>query len=96
MKKITKQAIKLAQQIGAEYDKIELTDYGFFDAYHDTMLYQKEGAWEEVGEIEYFEEKGEIKHAEGGIKQLMETLAYCKAVVKLQEMTRKLPKAIYC
>ena len=93
--KLTSEALRLARQIDSLYNKVELSDYGFFETYHDTMLYQRDGAWEEASEIQYHTDRGEIKFAEAGIKNLQETLAFCKAVIKVQEMTRKLPEPIY-
>jgi hypothetical protein len=95
---LTNKAVKLAEQISREYDKIYLDDYNFFDTYHDTMLYQKDGAWEIVNEVEEYERRGTdqyLGYTEDHIIELEKTLLFCKAVIKVQTLTAKLPEAIF-
>ena len=95
MKKLTKQASAIARKIDSQYSLLKSDRFGFFETYHDTMLDQVDAAWEEVEETAYFEEKGEIEHAQTGIKNLTEALKFCQAVIKLQTMTDKLPEPIF-
>ena len=93
---ITKQAVHLANLIDKQYNLLKSDKFGFFDAYHDTMLAQCDCAWQEVDETEYFEKLGELDNAEAGVNNLVETLKFCTAVIRLQAMTDKLPEPIFC
>lgn len=91
MKKLLKKAGQLASAIDAEYMKLDM-ETDFSNNMHDTMLIQKDCAWQEVGEMEHYTKK---EHLEKTIEALEKTLAYCKAVINAQEVVNKIPEAIF-
>ena len=103
MLKKVDEATELATQITKYYNALTITNSQFFDLYHDTMLYQKNGAWEEVDELEAFIKqqmiKPSVQNIDGVIKKyiknLKDTLKYCKAVIKAQTQVNKIPDAIF-
>ena len=107
MKTTVKNAIKLAEQIDALYNKLTLGNYGFFDAFHDDLRIQRDCACDEVNELEEYLQNPTKKYgfmkkkptgaecADMCMQNLVDTLNYCEAVIKLQEQTLKLPKSIY-
>lgn len=97
MKKVVKQAIDLANKIEAEYMKLDPNKSEIiFDQFHDNMQIQKDCAWQEVDEIEMYAEKKETEqYIQSGIDNLTKTLAYCKAITKLQKQAEAVPECIY-
>lgn len=107
MKTTVNNAIKLAQQIEKEYMKLTAEDTNFFDHHHDNLRIQMDCAWDEVEELkEYLKNKtkkyGYQHHKPTGaecadvcMRNLQDTLTYCKAVIDLQTQTNNLPKSIY-
>ena len=92
---ISQQARKIAQQIENQYNELNNETPYFFDQHHDDMRIQRDCSYEELTEIEAYEQRGEIKFAKIGLKNLKETLIYMKAIIKLQEQTNNLPRSIY-
>jgi len=92
---LLKKAIKIANAISKEYNLLTIENNNFFNQYHDDLMIQRDCAWQVVNDIEYYEEKNEIKNALLDIKNLEKTLIYCKAVIALQKQTNKLPESIY-
>jgi hypothetical protein len=83
---------KILSDIQKEYNKLNLMDYGFFDAHHDNMRIQLDCAREHADEIPFLKTK---EDKEGYIADLRDTLLFMQEVIKLQEMTRALPKCIF-
>ena len=88
-------AVRIYRNICDQYNLLASDKYRFFETYHDTMLDQKDGAMEIVGEIEHYVKTDQIAFAKANIKELNKTLSFCKAVINLQEMTEKLPEPIF-
>ena len=95
MRTLTKKAISLAALISRQYNMLELDKYKFFETYHDSMRCQMECAWEEVDNVAAYEEDNDEDSALSSISLLQQTLTYCKAVIRLQKLTKALPEAIY-
>lgn len=96
MKREFKKAQQIYERICALYLKLGL-DAGeaFFDMYHDHLLCQRDGAGSELDEMEEYMEKDNSRAFKMCMDNLVATEKYCKAVIKLQEQTRKLPESIY-
>ena len=103
MKKYIKKANMLASKIEAEYNKLNLLEYNFFDTYHDDLRIQMDCAWQEVDElVEYSENPNKLFGDKTGLEcmqycigNLSATLEYVTSVIRLQEQTMNLPKSIY-
>lgn len=84
------------ENICALYLKLDLeAGEAFFDMYHDDLLCQREGAGEELDEMEEYMENDNRKAFDMSFKNIAATEKYCKAVIKIQELTRELPESIY-
>jgi len=84
--------MKLAKEIEKQYMLLDGQDGNFFDTYHDMMKIQSDCAWGVVDEMEF---NKELEHYDLDITSLEDTLEYCKAVIAIQELTNKLPSAIF-
>lgn len=103
MKTTVNNATKLARKINEAYVALSGDDMNFFNQYHDSLRIQADCAWDEVAELEEYLQNPTNKYgrrtglecANMGMQNLVDTLKYCEAVIKLQEQTLKLPKSIY-
>jgi hypothetical protein len=95
MKNHLKTANKLVSEINKLYNQLTIENERFFETYHDDLRIQSDCSFELLGEIEYYEEKGETKFVGPLIEDLRQTLTYCKAVIDLQTQTNNLPKSIF-
>jgi len=93
--KLTQQANRLSNKINACYNAIDITQWNFFETYHDAMLYQRDGAREVAAEVEHYEKKEDIVNAEEGVQTLKDTLEFCNAILKIQKQVTNLPTAIF-
>ena len=63
--KILSQIVRICKAIDREYDKLSIEKNSLvFDRYHDDMLYQSEGAWNECNEIEHSLNEGKLTQEE--------------------------------
>ena len=92
---LTKIAATLARKIELEYSKLNNDDPNFFETYHDNVRCQMDCAYQIAGEVEIYVEKDDLKSAKEQVKDLQDTLKYCKAVIELQKQTVNLPKCIF-
>ena len=103
MNKQFKKGLALANKIDATYNKLDNYNEYFFDAYQDDLRVQRDCAFMELDELEEYcknpkKQFGDITGTEGVeicIKNLEDTLTYCNAVIKLQNLSKELPKSIY-
>lgn len=97
---------KIITQIEKEYNKLNMNENNFFETYHDIMLTQRDCAYEESEEYDYYITHSETFKANGKVKTnidcakeciitLNNILKYMKAIIQLQELTRKLPEPIF-
>lgn len=95
-KKLLSEALKIVNQIRAEYNKIDFKSE-FSTNKHDIMLYQKSGAIEEYYELKHMIENNKItvNHAKDYLKTLNDSLKFMKSVIKIQEQINKLPDPIF-
>ena len=95
---ILKQAKKICKSIDRQYDKLSIDKNDLvFNRYHDDMMYQSEGAWSEFNEIESYLNADDLTQdeADAYIKNLNDTLDFCKAVIKTQEASVKIPSTVF-
>lgn len=80
-KRVIDKAYKVMSKIRKEYEKMSPSS-----EYHDALYYQRQGANEELGEMLYDFEQGNLVHLAGGLKVLEDTLKTCKLANKIEGM----------
>tara|TARA_R110000822_G_scaffold253568_1_gene380011 strand:+ start:187 stop:501 length:315 start_codon:yes stop_codon:yes gene_type:complete len=96
--KILSQIVRICKAIDREYDKLSIEKNSLvFDRYHDDMLYQSEGAWNECNEIEHSLNEGKLTQEEVDLWIILfkDTLAFCKSVIKTQNESVKITSPVF-
>lgn len=96
MKKKFKTAQQMFEQICALYLELDPNKSEFiFNNFHDDMQIQRDGANKDLSEMEYYMEYKKEKAFEMCYDNILKTLEYCTALIKLQKHASELPNSIY-
>ena len=92
-KEIVKQGREAIRKMYIAYNALDAKHKGFFELYHDAMLYQLEGAKEDANDINYYlsvEGGVSINKAELCLQNIKDALGYMQGVIKMQKIAEKL------
>tara|TARA_R110000868_G_scaffold328540_1_gene589365 strand:- start:2624 stop:2932 length:309 start_codon:yes stop_codon:yes gene_type:complete len=97
IKQMLKKSETLVSQISQEYMNLDM-ESDFSTDHHDTMLIQKDAAYQELEDFRYLVEEKKTATAKDGkyyVDVFTKTLKYMKAVIRIQEQVNKLPEMVF-